>query len=341
MNGSSLISIICPVYNEEESIPLFYSNLQAALIGLRDRYDFELIFTNNCSHDRTLESVMELRRQDPSVEVLTFSRNFGYQASVMAGLRHAAGDAAVVIDVDCEDPPAMIPEFVEEWEKGFDIVYGERVDRPESAIVKGMRKIFYRLNKLVADSDIILDMAEFALISRRVRDLILSNRSTFPFLRTETAYVGFERKGIAYKRHPRLRGKTHYNFIGMAQFAIGGILSSSTFPLRLITYAAFPLAAVNLLLLYLDLFRHREKAFHVLVAIDFQFAILCLGSLALYLARNYKNGVARPLFIVDWNKSVLNEYAGLPPRNFTWTTNEEPGRTKNGLCSKCGNDRTQ
>jgi glycosyltransferase involved in cell wall biosynthesis len=320
VNGHNLISIICPVFNEEESIPLFYSNLQAALADLRARYDFELIFTNNRSQDRTLDVILELRHQDPAVQVLTFSRNFGYQASVMAGLRHAAGDAAVVIDVDCEDPPAMIPEFVEEWEKGFDIVYGERADRPESAVIKGMRKLFYRLNRLVSDSDIILDMAEFALISSRVRDLMLSNRSTFPFLRTETAFVGFERKGIAYKRHPRLRGKTHYNFWSMTQFAIGGILSSSTFPLRVVTYTAVPLAIVNLILLYLDLFRSSEKAFHLLVALDFQFAIFCLTSLAIYLARTYKNAVARPIFIVDWKKSILNDY---PARNFTWTTNEE------------------
>jgi len=282
-----------------------------------------LIFTNNRSQDRTLDVILELRRQDASVEVLTFSRNFGYQASVMAGLRHAVGAAIIVIDVDCEDPPSMIPQFIGEWENGCDIVYGERVDRPESLALKTARKLFYRLNRLVSDSDIILDMAEFALISNRVRDLMLSNRSTFPFLRTETAFVGFDRKGIAYKRHPRLRGKTHYNFIGMTQFAIGGILSSSTFLLRVVTYAAIPLAALNALLLYLDLFQDRVKAFHLLVALDFQFAIFCLTSLAIYLARNYKNGVDRPLFIVDWNKSILNEHVGTPPRNFTWTTNNE------------------
>jgi glycosyltransferase involved in cell wall biosynthesis len=322
MREGKLISVICPVFNEEESIPLFYSNLQLAIAGLRDRYDFELIFTNNRSKDRTLDVILELRSQDPAVEVLTFSRNFGYQASVMAGLRHAVGEAIIVIDVDCEDPPSMIPQFVKEWEQGFDIVYGERADRHESAALKAMRKLFYRLNRLLADSDIILDMAEFALISSRVRDLMLANRSTFPFLRTETAFVGFERKGIRYTRQPRLRGTTHYNFFGMTQFAIGGILSSSTFPLRLVTYSVLPLTIANLSLLYLDLFQGLNKAFHILVTIDLEFAIMCLAALSIYLARTYKNGLAKPVFIVDWDKSVLNEHAGTTPRNHSWTTND-------------------
>src|SRR4051812_31831903 len=127
--GRQLISIVCPVFNEEAAVPLFYRRLREALGPLRHAYDFELIFTNNRSTDRTLEVVSGLRQADPTVQVLTFSRNFGYQASVLAGLRHAAGDAMVVIDVDCEDPPEMIPKFVAEWEKGFDVVYGLRGKR--------------------------------------------------------------------------------------------------------------------------------------------------------------------------------------------------------------------
>lgn len=306
MSGRKLISIICPVFNEEESIPIFYDRLQSVLAECRQDYDFELLFTNNSSTDKTLEVILNLRRTDPTVQVLTLSRNFGYQASVMVGLRHATGAAIVVIDVDCEDPPAMIPKFIAEWEKGFDVVYGRRDKRPEFYGIQLMRKAFYRLNRLIADSEVILDMAEFSLISNHVRDAMLENQSTFPFLRTEIGYVGFRRKAIPYQRQPRLHGKTHYNFTEMVKFAIGGILSSSTFPLRLAAYLCFPLILTNVLLLLLELWASAGKAFHVLVGVDLVYLVFCGAVLCTYVARIHKDGVGRPVFIVDWRRSALN-----------------------------------
>jgi len=300
------ISIVSPVLNEEGSIPIFYERLSKALEPLRDRYEFELIFTNNRSTDRTLEVIREIRARDPRVQFVTFSRNFGYQPSVLAGLTYATGDGFLVIDVDCEDPPEMIPQLLEEWEKGYDVVYGERVQRTEAIGVQIMRLIFYRLNRILADSEIILDMAEFALVSRRVRDLMLANKSTFPFLRTEIGYVGFRRKGIRYRRQPRIKGRTHYNFIGMAKFATGGILSSSTFTLRLAAYI-LPVAFVwNLAVIGLLAFREQPRLFQATVLLDLLYAVFCLASLSLYTARIYKDGVARPVFIVDWEQSGLN-----------------------------------
>jgi dolichol-phosphate mannosyltransferase len=320
----TLISIICPVFNEEQAIPLFYQRLQVALAPLRSRYDFELVFTNNRSTDRTLEVIHGLRQSDPAVQVLTLARNFGYQASVLAGLRHASGQAMVVIDVDCEDPPEMIPHFLLEFEKGYDIVYGKRERRPEFFGLQLLRKLFYRLNRSVADSEIILDMAEFALISARVRDIIVDNRSTFPFLRTELGYVGFERKGLLYERERRVHGRSHYNFLRMTQFAVGGILSSSTFLLRLSAYLLPLCLVLNLVLLVLDVWLGYEKAFRILVAGDLTYLVFFTSALCVYLARVYKNGVDRPVFVVDWQQSVLNSpaatAAGVPPRPL-WTTN--------------------
>jgi dolichol-phosphate mannosyltransferase len=325
MEKRTLISVICPVFNEEKTIPIFYKRLQAALAPLRQRYDFELLFTNNRSTDRTLEVIHELRREDPSVQVLTLSRNFGYQASVLAGMRHASGQAVVVIDADCEDPPEMLPHFILEWEKGYDIVYGKRERRPEFFGVQLMRKLFYRLNRSVADSEIILDMAEFALVSAHVRDVIVDNQSTFPFLRTEVGYVGFERKGILYEREGRVQGRSHYNFFRMAQFAVGGILSSSTFLLRLSVYLAPALLALSLALLFVDILLGYEKAFHALVTADLMYLVFFTSAVCVYLARVYKNGVDRPVFIVDWKKSVLSgppcpAEDEAPPREL-WTTN--------------------
>ncbi len=303
---NKLITVICPVFNEEESIPIFYERFNRAVAPLRSDYRFELLFTNNRSKDGTLQIIRELRAQDPAVQVLTFSRNFGYQASVSAGMRHAAGDAIVVIDVDCEDPPEMIPRFVEEWRNGFDLVYGDRKKRTEFYGVHLLRLLFYRLNRLLADNDIILDMAEFALFTRRIRDAMLDNRSTFPFLRAEAGFAGFERKGIPYQRQPRVRGTTHYNFLGMTKFAVAGMLSSSTFPLRVTAYLCAPVVMANLILCVLDFSDTWAKAFHLLVTTDLLYVVGAIAFLAIYLARDYKNGAARPLFIVDWELSELN-----------------------------------
>ena len=199
-----LISVICPVFNEEVAIPLFYAELQKAIAPLRDRYDFELLFTNNRSSDGSLAAIEKLHAADPTVQAITYSRNFGYQGSLLGGLAHAQGDAIVIIDVDCEDPPAMIPRFVEQWEKGFDMVYGRRDSRPESAIMQATRKLFYRLTKSIADYDFVLYMAEFSLFTRRVKDEILKHRSTYPFIRADLGYIGFDRIGISYERHKRI-----------------------------------------------------------------------------------------------------------------------------------------
>ncbi len=303
MDNRKLISIVCPVFNEELSIPLFYARLQEAVAELNQRYDIELLFTNNCSTDRTLQLIFELQARDPTISVLTMSRNFGYQASVMAGIRHASGDAIVVIDVDCEDPPEMIPEFVRDWECGFDIVYGERVKRSELYLLHFIRRAFYRVNRLIGDSEIILDMAEFALIAARVRDVMLANDSTYPFLRTEAGYVGFNRKGIPYKRQPRSMGTTHYNFIAMIKFAIGGILSSSTFPLRLAAYLALPLLILNVILLGFAVFGDAPKALPIMIGLNSSYVVGFIATICLYTARIYKNGIARPIYIIDWNKS--------------------------------------
>jgi dolichol-phosphate mannosyltransferase len=306
MSQRDLISIVCPVHNEEKSVPLFHQRLMSALAPLRDRFDFELIFTNNASTDRTLEVIHQLRKSDPSVQVLALTRNFGYEASVATGLRHARGAAITVIDVDCEDPPEMIREFVDQWKQGYDIVYGQRDRRREFVGMHLARKAFYRANRLIADSDIVLDMAEFFLISASVRDAILANHSTKPFLRAEVAYVGFQRKGISYERQSRLAGRTHYSLLRAIEFAISGILSSSTFPLRLAAYL-FPL------LLVLNLALLRWDRFEALVVFDLLYLAFILAVICIYLARTYKDVVHRPVSIVDWKRSALSEPLDQPP----------------------------
>ena len=305
MTERKLVSIICPVFNEEKSLPIFYKRLKSTLSPLASRYDFELLFTNNRSTDDTLEIISALHQQDPMVQVLTLSRNFGYQASVLAGLTHVHGEAMVVVDVDCEDPPEMIPQFIAEWEKGNDIVYGIREKRIEFVVMQWMRKLYYRLLRLTADSEIILDMAEFALVSAHVRDQMINNNSTFPFLRTEVGYAGFERTGIPYTRQTRVGGKTHYNLVGMTLFGIGGFLSSSTFLLRLSAVLGTLVLPLNLAFLIGSFWRGMDQLLPTLIVLDLSYIVFFVGILSAYIARIYKNGLKRPVFIVDWKKSIL------------------------------------
>jgi dolichol-phosphate mannosyltransferase len=233
------------------------------------------------------------------------SYNVGYQASLDCGLRTIEADLYAIIDVDCEDPPEMVLEFADCHEAGFDIVYGERVDRPEPTAIKNARKLFYRLLRRFADHDIILDMAEFSLFTREVRDAIVKDRSSFPFLRASIGRVGFRRAALPFTRQKRIAGRTHYNLIGLSIFAIGGLLASSTLLLRLPVYllpfwllglaglGAWAITAQSPWLALAGL---------LLAAGYLGTTVACI---ALYVARAYKNGLQRPNAIIDRRRSRL------------------------------------
>ncbi len=304
------VTVICPVFNEERAIPVFYERFSKAVAPLRDRYDIELVFTNNRSNDSSLDVILALNAQDPSVQVITLSRNFGYQASLQAGLAWATGDAVLFIDVDCEDPPEMIPHFIEKWEQGYDVVYGERGDRPEGAVLKGLRNWFYRVLRALGDAEIVLYMAEFALFSRQVRDVIVNNQNTFPYIRAEIGYAGFTRYGIRYDRQPRNAGRTHFNVIDMFVVAVGAILTSSTFPMRAAAVGFPGWALLNVLLLALDGTAGPGFWFKVLAVLDLLALILLLCVSGLYIARIHKNVMGRPVFIVDQRLTCVNGSLG-------------------------------
>lgn len=296
------LTVICPVHNEELNIPPFHQRVTAALAPFAGEVDWEILFVNNRSTDGTMAAIQALRAQDARVQVVSQARNFGYQSSILCGLAHADGDATIIIDADGEDPPEMIATFITHWREGYDVVYGIRADRPEAAPVKAARKLFYRLTHLIADWEFIIDMAEFSLFTRRVREQILRVSSTFPFIRSELAYVGFRRIGIPYVRQSRMHGITHYNFIRMTEFAIAGILSASTFPLRGIIYLGLPLFLINLLAAALasntlDLVR--------LLVVDTGVLLLAAAALSVYISRIYKDTSGRPVYIVDRDLTTL------------------------------------
>jgi dolichol-phosphate mannosyltransferase len=311
-----LVTIVCPVFNEEVTIPLFYGRLRPVLEGLEGQVRIELLFVNNRSTDRTLEIIHELMASDPRINVLTFSRNYGYQASITAGMAHARGDAVCNIDVDCEDPPEMLPRFIERWLQGADVVYGIRDKREEFFLMHWGRKLFYRFTRRVADHEIVLDMAEFFLVDRRVRDAVLDTRSSFPFVRGQVGYVGFKREGIPYKRQRRIAGETHYNLLSAAKFGIAGILSSSTLPLRILAWVGGAVVTADLALaLAIAVAGHLvglSPATRLLAAaglVNAAWFAIGFGAVGVYLARVYKDVIGVPLYVVDERLSRRRELA--------------------------------
>jgi dolichol-phosphate mannosyltransferase len=310
-DNRKLVTIVCPVFNEEQAVPLFYARLVKAVAEVEDRVRFEILFVNNRSTDSTEAQVLSLREKDPRVQLLTMSRNYGYQASISAGMRHASGDASVNIDVDCEDPPEMIPKFIERWLAGADIAYGIRARREEFVLMHLARKLFYRVTKRVADHEIVLDMAEFFLVDAKVKDHVLATHSTFPFVRGQVGYVGFRREGIAYKREKRIIGQTHYNLISAIRFGLAGILSSSTLPLRMLAYVGVMLFALDLVVSPMFLLLTSVPTDTLLrwfaagVAVHLGWLVFAAGILGIYLARVYKDNIGLPLYVGDPKHSTI------------------------------------
>jgi dolichol-phosphate mannosyltransferase len=306
-----LVTIVCPVFNEEKAVPLFYERLLKALAPVEAKVRFEVLFVNNRSTDGTEAAVLALREKDPRVQLLTMSRNYGYQASISAGMRHASGEASVNIDVDCEDPPELIPQFIERWLAGADIAYGIRARREEFFLMHLARKLFYRVTKKVSEHEIVLDMAEFFLIDRKVKEHVLSTRSTFPFVRGQVGYVGFRREGIEYKREKRIIGETHYNLLGAIRFGVAGILTSSTWPLRVLAYVGVLFFAIDVigaigLVAWPKLpIEATLRGFAAMVALHLGWLVLAVGTIGIYLARVYKDNIGLPLYVADPKHSTI------------------------------------
>jgi glycosyltransferase involved in cell wall biosynthesis len=301
------LCVICPVYNEQASVPVFYARMAEVSRQLASRCQTRVLFMDNCSDDGTWDAIAGIRARDESVDVIRLTKNFGYQASVECGLTQAQADLFVVIDVDCEDPPEMIPQFLDHIERGCDIVYGERTNRMENAAMVVVRKAFYRLTKAIADEPFVNDMAEFCMMTAAVRDAIIQECNSYPFIRSSVGRVGFQRVGLPYKRQERVAGRTHYNFVNMVVFGVAGILTASTFPLRLAAYL-FPFWLLALMAFGIGAAMSSDSAtawFVVLVVTGMAFPGFVLVCISMYVARIYKNGLQRPNYVIDRKRSFF------------------------------------
>lgn len=320
------VSIIAPVYNEEPVLPELYRRVREVMDGAGESW--ELLLVNDGSRDRSAEIIAELHQADARVKGISFSRNFGFQEAVTAGLDYAAGDAVILTDADLQDPPEVIPEMLAKWREGYDVVYGVRTEREGETWFKLVTaKLFYRLIHRITSVNIPLDTGDFRLMDRRVVNALRSMRERNRFLRGMVPWVGYRQTGVHFKREPRYAGEAKYNsFRRMFKFAMNAITSFSYLPLQLATYLGFIMAGVSglaiLIVIFLRLFFSQELTGQAttLVAVLFLGAVqlISLGIIGEYLGRIYDEVKGRPLYLVDktWGiereagKEIKEEAAG-------------------------------
>ena len=302
-----LLSVIVPCYNEQDVLRATHERLTAVLAGM-SWLDYELIFVNDGSHDDTQLILAQLQHVDRHVRVLLFSRNFGHQIAVTAGLEEASGDAVVIIDSDLQDPPEVIPQMVQLWRDGNDVVYGLRTDRQgESTFKLWTAKVFYRLINRLSETKMPFDAGDFRLLDRRVVEVINSTPERARFLRGMVSWAGFRQVSLPYERAARHAGTSKYPFRKMLNFAMDGIISFSLVPLKLAIWTGFLaiwIAVAGIIVAIVDrmLDRHLTRGWASLfVAVLFMGGVqlVSLGILGEYLGRIYTEVKRRPLYVVQ------------------------------------------
>ena len=301
-----LLSVIIPCYNEEAVLRATHERLTSVVKGMN--VDYELIYVNDGSRDRTQELLAELQTFDSRVRVLLLSRNFGHQVAVTAGLEEATGSAVVIIDADLQDPPEVIPQMVQLWREGNEVVYGLRDEREgESRFKLWTAKVFYRLINRLSETKMPLDAGDFRLVDRKVVDVINAMPERARFLRGMVSWAGFRQVPLHYSRGARQAGETKYPFRKMLNFAMDGIISFSLVPLKLAIWTGFLaiwiavagiIVAIADWLLAQNLTRGWASLF---VAVLFMGGVqlVSLGILGEYLGRIYTEVKRRPLYVVQ------------------------------------------
>jgi dolichol-phosphate mannosyltransferase len=310
------VSVVIPMYYEEEVVKECYSRIKRVLIDLKN-FEHEIIFVNDGSKDKTLEMIEEIASKDKNVKVISFSRNFGHQAAVTAGLKFVTGDCCLIIDSDMQDPPELLIDMIKLWEQGNEVIYAKRKKRKgESAFKLFTAKMFYKILNGLSDVEIPKDTGDFRLADKKVIDVINSMPEHNKFLRGLFSWVGFKQTPIEYERQERFAGKTKYPLKRMLKLASDGIVSFSTKPLKLIggiglisIFISF-IILIYAILSYIFNWNDLTSGWtSIMVAITF-FAGVQLVSIWMisgYVARIYDDTKHRPEYIIDKKINIEEE----------------------------------
>lgn len=296
------ISVVVPMYYEEEIVGECYSELKGVLTSIKN-YDYEIVFVNDGSRDKTLELLEKIAKKNNKVKIVSLSTNFGHQAAVSAGLTVVSGDAIVIIDADLQDPPSLIPDMLKLWEDGYEIVYGKRKKRDgESTFKLFTAKMFYKILNNLSSVSIPRDTGDFRLVDKKVVKVMNSLPEHNKFLRGLYSFTGFKQKEFLYERKERYAGKSKYTLKKMVKLASDGIISFSYKPL----YFILILGIINLLislisaiLLVIFIKSYLIPLLVLLCSFSIGIILFSLGIVALYIARIYDEAKNRPSYIID------------------------------------------
>jgi glycosyltransferase involved in cell wall biosynthesis len=299
-----IYSIVAPVFNEAETLPHFYERVIRVMEDIGE--PFEIVLINDGSRDKTYSILQEIHEKDARVRVIDFSRNFGHQIAISAGLDYAQGDAVVVLDSDLQDPPEIIPELIARWKDGAEVVYAQRAKRKGETFFKlATAAAFYRLIQRITAINIPSDTGDFRLLDRQVVDALVKMREHHRFMRGLSAWVGFRQDAVLYERHERFAGTTKYPLTKMIRFSLDAITSFSHVPLQIATSLGFGLALVSLIgiliAIILRLFTDAivgQATTLIMVLFMGGIQLIFLGIIGEYLGRIYDEVRARPLYIV-------------------------------------------
>ncbi|MRS01608.1 glycosyltransferase [bacterium] len=301
--ASSLLSIVVPAFNEQEVLPTFHARLSKVLNSLP--LESEVIYVNDGSRDGTLEMMKILRAHDDRVAILDLSRNFGKEIAMTAGLDHSKGNAVVVIDADLQDPPELISEMVKLWREGWDVVYAQRIERRGETLLKKLTAHwFYRLMHQVGRIRIPENVGDYRLLSRRAIDALLQLREQHRFMKGLFAWIGFPQTGIPYHRDPRFAGRSTWDYWRLWNFALDGITSFTTTPLKCATYLGLTIACVSfiysaVIILQKILYGNPVKGYPSLMVVILFLGgvqLIFLGIIGEYLGRMFDETKRRPLY---------------------------------------------
>lgn len=300
------ITIVIPAYNEEESLPFLYKRLNEVTSKIKN-YEFELLFINDGSKDKTLEIIKKYRAKDSRISYVDFSRNFGKETAMIAGLDYANGDCVIFIDADLQDPPELIPELIKYWEQGYDDVYARRRSRKgETFLKKFTSKMYYRILQKLTNVKIQKDTGDFRLLDKRCVNALKQMRETQRCSKSMFSWIGFNKKEVLFDRDPRIAGKTKWNYHKLINLAIDGITSFTTSPLRLSTYLTIPtFLALIIYFIYVIVKCINQhiaiQAFQAIILLILFFSgiqIMLFGIIGEYLGRIFNETKNRPLYFV-------------------------------------------
>lgn len=299
------LSIIIPIYNEEKNIEELSRRLYAVLKRVSE--DFEIIYVNDGSTDKSLSLLKSLAQRDKRIKIISFSRNFGHQVAITAGLDNCRGDCAVIIDGDLQDPPELIPKLINKWQEDYQVVYAKRESRQGEPYLKLITAfVFYRVIKKIAKIDMPVDVGDFRLIDRQVIEALKKMPERQRFIRGMVAWTGFNQTGVKFKRDERGAGKTKYSYSKSIELALAGITSFSFIPLRLATYLGLIVSGLSFLygiyVLYLKFIRGMTVQGWASIMVTVLFLggvqLITLGIIGEYIGRLGEESKQRPTYVV-------------------------------------------